>query len=67
MATITRQALGKPPDAVNLWLGGDRSVSSLHKDPYENFYCVLSGCKEVTAELSTNRTLEHVYPHTAQL
>ncbi|KAJ3310224.1 hypothetical protein HDV04_005163 [Boothiomyces sp. JEL0838] len=33
-------------DATNLWVGDSRSVSSLHKDPYENIYCVVSGEKE---------------------
>ena len=31
--------------AVNLWIGDERSVSSLHKDFYENFYFVVKGCK----------------------
>ena len=39
---------GKEPDAENLWLGFDRSVSSLHKDPYENFYMPLVGEKHFT-------------------
>jgi hypothetical protein len=25
---------------VNIWIGNDQAVSSLHKDPYENFYIV---------------------------
>ena len=30
-----------PPDAVNLWVGDERAVSSMHKDHYENlFYCL---------------------------
>jgi jumonji domain-containing protein 7 len=33
------------PDAVNLWIGDDRSVSTLHKDPYDNIYCVVAGTK----------------------
>lgn len=39
------EMLGIPPDAVNMWIGDDRSVSSLHKDPYENFYTVVRGRK----------------------
>jgi jumonji domain-containing protein 7 len=35
-------------DAVNLWVGGSRSVSSIHKDPYENFYAVIKGKKIFT-------------------
>lgn len=37
-------ALGKP-DAVNLWIGNDRSTSAMHKDNYENLYCVITGIK----------------------
>ncbi|KAF8436161.1 putative pla2g4b [Terfezia claveryi] len=33
------------PDAINLWIGNGRSTSALHKDNYENLYCVLSGLK----------------------
>ena len=29
------QAFGNSPEAVNLWIGDERSVSSLHKDHYE--------------------------------
>ncbi|XP_070923142.1 bifunctional peptidase and (3S)-lysyl hydroxylase JMJD7 isoform X4 [Macaca nemestrina] len=39
------EALGKMPDAVNFWLGEAAAVTSLHKDPYENLYCVVSGEK----------------------
>lgn len=39
---------GKDPDAANLWLGYDQSVSSLHKDPYENFYLSVVGEKHFT-------------------
>uniref|UniRef100_A0ABM5FAB4 Bifunctional peptidase and (3S)-lysyl hydroxylase JMJD7 isoform X1 n=2 Tax=Pogona vitticeps TaxID=103695 RepID=A0ABM5FAB4_9SAUR len=39
------QALGKKPDAVNFWLGESTAVTSLHKDHYENLYCVISGEK----------------------
>ena len=33
------------PDARNIWIGDDRSVTSLHRDPYENLYLVLKGSK----------------------
>jgi hypothetical protein len=33
------------PDAVNLWMGDERVVSSMHKDHYENLFYVLSGEK----------------------
>ncbi|KAI9190786.1 jmjC domain-containing protein 7 [Polychytrium aggregatum] len=42
------EALGKQPDAVNFWLGSDRSVTSLHKDHYENLYMVITGSKTFT-------------------
>lgn len=37
-----------PPDAVNLWIGDERAVSSMHKDHYENLFYVLSGEKIFT-------------------
>ncbi|XP_071534213.1 bifunctional peptidase and (3S)-lysyl hydroxylase Jmjd7 isoform X2 [Panulirus ornatus] len=40
------QALGKEPDAVNFWMGDQRAVTSMHKDHYENIYCVVSGYKD---------------------
>lgn len=36
------------PDAVNIWIGDSRSTTSLHKDPYENLYYVLTGEKVFT-------------------
>ena len=42
------EAFGKPPDAVNFWMGGAKAVTSLHKDHYENLYCVISGMKTFT-------------------
>ena len=36
------------PEAENFWMGYDQSVSSLHKDPYENFYTTISGEKHFT-------------------
>jgi len=41
-------AFGAEPDAVNMWIGDQRSVSSLHRDPYENVYCVIKGQKRFT-------------------
>jgi jumonji domain-containing protein 7 len=32
-------------DAVNLWVGDSRSLTSTHKDHYENLYAVLAGRK----------------------
>jgi hypothetical protein len=37
-----------PPEAVNLWMGDERSVSAMHKDPYENLFYVASGEKIFT-------------------
>ena len=37
-----------PPDAINLWIGNERSVSAMHKDHYENLFYVLSGEKVFT-------------------
>ena len=43
------QAFGTgPPQAVNLWMGNERSVSSMHKDHYENLFYVASGEKVFT-------------------
>jgi peptidyl-lysine (3S)-dioxygenase / protease len=39
---------GSPPEAVNLWIGDERSTSSLHKDHFENLYVVISGEKIFT-------------------
>lgn len=33
---------------VNIWIGTEQSTSSLHKDPYENFYVVITGQKKFT-------------------
>lgn len=35
-------------EAVNLWIGDERSVSSIHKDHFENMYVVVSGEKTFT-------------------
>lgn len=39
---------GVSPDAVNLWIGNEQAVSSMHKDHYENLFYVLSGEKVFT-------------------
>lgn len=41
-------AFGNAPEAVNLWIGDSRSVSSCHKDHYENLYVVVRGEKVFT-------------------
>mmetsp|Transcript_34506 Transcript_34506/g.83456 ORF Transcript_34506/g.83456 Transcript_34506/m.83456 type:complete len:355 (-) Transcript_34506:57-1121(-) len=45
---FAQEAFGMSPDAVNIWIGDERSVSSLHRDPYENIYCVVKGTKKFT-------------------
>ena len=42
------EAFGKNPDAVNFWMGDKRAITSMHKDHYENLYCVISGSKTFT-------------------
>lgn len=42
---FARIALEKEPDAINFWLGNERSVTSLHKDNYENIYVQVAGEK----------------------
>ena len=41
------QALGNQHilEACNIWIGDERSITSLHQDPFENFYTVIKGCK----------------------
>lgn len=41
-------ALDLLPDAVNFWLGNERSVTALHKDNYENIYVQIRGQKHFT-------------------
>lgn len=42
------EALEKEPDATNVWVGNERSVSAMHKDNYENLYCQVMGRKIFT-------------------
>jgi jumonji domain-containing protein 7 len=52
------------PEAVNLWIGDERSVSSVHKDHYENFYAVIEGEKTFTLLPPTDASFldEQEYP-----
>ncbi|EXJ61691.1 hypothetical protein A1O7_02120 [Cladophialophora yegresii CBS 114405] len=34
------------PDATNIWIGSAQSVTSTHRDPYENLYLVVKGRKK---------------------
>jgi peptidyl-lysine (3S)-dioxygenase / protease len=42
---FARIALQKEPDAINMWIGNDRSTTALHKDNYENIYVQVRGQK----------------------
>nr|XP_006201743.2 bifunctional peptidase and (3S)-lysyl hydroxylase JMJD7 isoform X2 [Vicugna pacos] len=64
------EALGKMPDAVNFWLGEASAVTSLHKDHYENLYCVISGEKHFLLHPPSDRPFipyELYIPATYQL
>ncbi|KAG5524489.1 hypothetical protein RHGRI_031226 [Rhododendron griersonianum] len=41
----TSEALGCFPEAMNLWIGNELSVTSFHRDHYENLYAVVTGEK----------------------
>ncbi|XP_071511065.1 bifunctional peptidase and (3S)-lysyl hydroxylase Jmjd7-like [Diadema antillarum] len=49
------EAFGQKPDAVNFWMGGHDAVTSMHKDHYENLYCVLQGSKTFILHPPTDR------------
>ncbi|KAI0045304.1 Clavaminate synthase-like protein [Auriscalpium vulgare] len=59
------EALGRHPDAVNLWIGNNRSVTSIHSDSYENIYHVVRGRKVFTLLPPTEGWCleERLYPH----
>ncbi|CAO1383860.1 unnamed protein product [Diamesa serratosioi] len=46
LLSFAKEAFNKEPDAINFWMGDCRAVTSMHKDPYENIYCVISGYKD---------------------
>ncbi|PQE15575.1 phospholipase A2 protein [Rutstroemia sp. NJR-2017a BBW] len=46
--SFARIALEQEPDAINLWIGNSHSVTSLHKDPYQNIYVQILGRKNFT-------------------
>lgn len=48
-------AFNKKPDAVNFWMGQEAAVTSMHKDPYENIYCVIDGEKTFNLHPPTDR------------
>ncbi|XP_011662092.2 bifunctional peptidase and (3S)-lysyl hydroxylase JMJD7 [Strongylocentrotus purpuratus] len=49
------EAFGHKPDAVNFWMGGREAVTSMHKDHYENLYCVIQGAKKFILHPPTDR------------
>ncbi|KAI0750981.1 Clavaminate synthase-like protein [Daedaleopsis nitida] len=59
------EALDRSPDAVNLWIGDENSVTSVHSDPYENVYTVVRGAKHFTLLPPTEGWClkERQYPH----
>ncbi|KII95182.1 hypothetical protein PLICRDRAFT_34019 [Plicaturopsis crispa FD-325 SS-3] len=59
------KAFDRPPDAVNLWIGNSKSVTSIHSDPYENIYTVVRGTKHFTLLPPTEGWClqERTYPH----
>ncbi|GAA5854601.1 hypothetical protein JCM8547_004904 [Rhodosporidiobolus lusitaniae] len=60
-----REVFGEAPDAVNLWVGGGKSRTAMHKDPYENVYMVVRGTKTFTLLPPTEFYCLHEqeYPH----
>jgi jumonji domain-containing protein 7 len=42
------EAIGKQPDATNLWIGSNKSRTSMHRDHYENLFTVIRGVKIFT-------------------
>lgn len=59
-------AFGSKPSAANLWIGDGRSVTTMHADPFENIYAVVSGTKlfelrpPCDAAVLTKPSLRHV-------
>jgi hypothetical protein len=49
------EAFGHEPEAANIWIGDKRAVTSMHKDPFENIYCVVSGYKDFILHPPTDR------------
>jgi peptidyl-lysine (3S)-dioxygenase / protease len=63
--SIAKAAFENPvPEAVNLWIGDERSISSIHKDFFENFYVVMEGEKTFTLFPPTDSVFfeENEYP-----
>jgi peptidyl-lysine (3S)-dioxygenase / protease len=45
---FARIALQRSPDAINLLIGNEKSVTAMHKDPMENIYVQIRGRKHFT-------------------
>ena len=69
---FAEKVLGEP-DARNIWIGTEKSVTSVHRDPYENLYLVLKGSKtfrlwppidEIAMPTKLVRTGSYVYDAT---
>ncbi|GAA5892646.1 cupin-like domain-containing protein [Sporobolomyces salmoneus] len=60
-----REAFGQSPDVANVWIGGNKSKTSIHKDPYENIYLVVRGSKEFILYPPSEAYCMHeqTYPH----
>eukprot|EP00668_Euglena_longa_P031395 GGOE01040589.1.p1 GENE.GGOE01040589.1~~GGOE01040589.1.p1 ORF type:complete len:341 (-),score=73.42 GGOE01040589.1:53-991(-) len=57
------EVFGVQADAVNLWLGDDHAVSSMHKDHYENLYVVVRGEKHFTLLPPWDSHFTHTRPY----
>jgi jumonji domain-containing protein 7 len=42
------EAIGCKPEAINLWIGTEKSRTSMHRDHYENLFTVIRGAKIFT-------------------
>lgn len=42
---FAEEAFGEKAEVLNIWIGDQRSVTSMHADPYENLYAVACGKK----------------------
>ena len=42
---FAREALGREPEAINMWVGNSFSATALHRDNYENVYVQVAGRK----------------------
>jgi jumonji domain-containing protein 7 len=57
--TFASNSLRASPEVMNIWIGDHKSVSSLHKDPYENIYAVVTGQKRFRLLPPTSQPFLH--------